>query len=157
MTARHYSRSIGRRSSVRLNFKAHGTGNNLANRKSPHPAAPSDSARLRMPDFQSLYFRRYAEQVVAKAKAKDQTGRKRKGRSPMEVLILGAAGMVGRKLTERLVTEGHVGGREISGAILHDVVEPSGPRRGCVPGRNPYLRFLRCRGRPKSSSRAVPT
>lgn len=45
----------------------------------------------------------------------------------MEILILGAAGMVGRKLVERLVQEGHLGGREISRAILHDVVEPHAP------------------------------
>jgi nucleoside-diphosphate-sugar epimerase len=46
----------------------------------------------------------------------------------MEVLIFGAAGMVGRKLVERLVQEGHLGGREITKAILHDVVEPPAPQ-----------------------------
>ena len=46
----------------------------------------------------------------------------------MEVLILGAAGMVGRKLVERLVNERQLGGREISRAILHDVVEAPAPR-----------------------------
>ncbi|MCB8819560.1 D-erythronate dehydrogenase [Microvirga rosea] len=45
----------------------------------------------------------------------------------MNVLILGAAGMVGRKLTERLVRDGHVGGRSISWLILHDVVAPAPP------------------------------
>jgi nucleoside-diphosphate-sugar epimerase len=45
----------------------------------------------------------------------------------MEILILGAAGMVGRKLVERLAQEGYLGGREISRAILHDVVEPQAP------------------------------
>src|SRR3954466_8398235 len=45
----------------------------------------------------------------------------------MEVLILGAAGMVGRKLTERLVSEGHLGGREISQIVLHDIIEPQAP------------------------------
>ena len=53
----------------------------------------------------------------------------------MKVLILGAAGMVGRKLTERLVTEGQVGGREISGAILHDVIEPVVPQGAPFPVR----------------------
>ncbi|HZH52965.1 MAG TPA: D-erythronate dehydrogenase [Microvirga sp.] len=48
----------------------------------------------------------------------------------MEILILGAAGMVGRKLVERLMQEGHLGGREISRAILHDVVEPQAPQDG---------------------------
>jgi nucleoside-diphosphate-sugar epimerase len=42
----------------------------------------------------------------------------------MQVLILGAAGMVGRKLTERLVKEGHLGGAAISRLVLHDVFEP---------------------------------
>ena len=46
----------------------------------------------------------------------------------MQVLILGAAGMVGRKLTERLVGEGRVGGKPITRLVLHDVVEPAAPR-----------------------------
>jgi nucleoside-diphosphate-sugar epimerase len=46
----------------------------------------------------------------------------------MQILILGAAGMVGRKLTERLVREGHLGGKAITRLILHDVVEPEPPR-----------------------------
>jgi D-erythronate 2-dehydrogenase len=45
----------------------------------------------------------------------------------MHILVLGAAGMVGRKLLERLAREGHLGGREITRATLHDVVEPSAP------------------------------
>ncbi|MFC4174496.1 D-erythronate dehydrogenase [Microvirga sp. GCM10011540] len=45
----------------------------------------------------------------------------------MEVLILGAAGMVGRKLVERLVKDGHLGERKIDHAILHDIVEPQAP------------------------------
>jgi len=45
----------------------------------------------------------------------------------MQILILGAAGMVGRKLVERLVKERHLGGREISRLVLHDVVEPERP------------------------------
>ncbi len=46
----------------------------------------------------------------------------------MQILILGAAGMVGRKLTERLVEEGHLNGRAITRMILHDVVEPAVPQ-----------------------------
>jgi D-erythronate 2-dehydrogenase len=46
----------------------------------------------------------------------------------MEVLIFGAAGMVGRKLVERLAQEGHLGGREITKAVLHDVIEPPVPQ-----------------------------
>ena len=45
----------------------------------------------------------------------------------MHVLILGAAGMVGRKLVERLATEGHLGGRAIARVTLHDVVAPEPP------------------------------
>jgi len=46
----------------------------------------------------------------------------------MKVLILGAAGMVGRKLTERLVQEGRLGGRQITRIALHDVFEPPAPQ-----------------------------
>src|SRR5918997_718942 len=42
----------------------------------------------------------------------------------MQILILGAAGMVGRKLTERLVQDGQLGGEAITRVVLHDVVEP---------------------------------
>jgi nucleoside-diphosphate-sugar epimerase len=45
----------------------------------------------------------------------------------MHILILGAAGMVGRKLLERLAREGSLGGRKITKATLHDVVEPQSP------------------------------
>ncbi|NBR30003.1 MAG: NAD-dependent epimerase/dehydratase family protein, partial [Betaproteobacteria bacterium] len=47
----------------------------------------------------------------------------------MHILVIGAAGMVGRKLVERLATEGHLGGREITKATLHDVVVPAVPQR----------------------------
>ena len=45
----------------------------------------------------------------------------------MHILIIGAAGMVGRKLTERLAKDGHIGGKAIERATLHDVVEPAVP------------------------------
>src|SRR5918998_730137 len=45
----------------------------------------------------------------------------------MHVLILGAAGMVGRKLLDRLARDGGLGGREVTRVTLHDVVEPSAP------------------------------
>ncbi|RFB78003.1 D-erythronate dehydrogenase [Methylovirgula sp. 4M-Z18] len=48
----------------------------------------------------------------------------------MHILILGAAGMVGRKLTERLVNDGHLAGREIGKMTLVDVIEPSAPPAG---------------------------
>jgi len=43
----------------------------------------------------------------------------------MHVLIVGAAGMIGRKLTDRLVADGNVGGREIERLTLVDVVAPA--------------------------------
>jgi nucleoside-diphosphate-sugar epimerase len=46
----------------------------------------------------------------------------------MHILILGAAGMVGAKLLQRLARDGALGGRTIAKATLHDVVEPTAPR-----------------------------
>src|SRR4028119_624942 len=46
----------------------------------------------------------------------------------MQVLILGAAGMVGRKLTERLVGEGRVGDKPVTRLLLHDVAETTAPQ-----------------------------
>ncbi len=45
----------------------------------------------------------------------------------MHVLILGAAGMIGRKLTARLVGDGHVGDRAVEQLTLADVVPPEQP------------------------------
>lgn len=45
----------------------------------------------------------------------------------MHILIIGAAGMVGRKLTTRLLREGTVGGTAIEKLTLVDVVSPEKP------------------------------
>lgn len=45
----------------------------------------------------------------------------------MHVLVIGAAGMVGRKLVERLVKDGQVAARMVVKATLHDVIEPIAP------------------------------
>ena len=45
----------------------------------------------------------------------------------MHILVLGAAGMVGRKLTERLLRDGRLGDREISRMTLQDVVAANKP------------------------------
>jgi nucleoside-diphosphate-sugar epimerase len=45
----------------------------------------------------------------------------------MHVLIIGAAGMVGRKLTAALVRAGRVGGRELEALTQADVVAPTPP------------------------------
>ena len=45
----------------------------------------------------------------------------------MRVLVTGAAGMVGRKLAERLAHEGALGGEALSQLMLLDTVEPATP------------------------------
>ena len=45
----------------------------------------------------------------------------------MHILIIGAAGMVGRKLTERLVRDGVLGARPVKKLTLVDVVAPQSP------------------------------
>ena len=45
----------------------------------------------------------------------------------MHILITGAAGMVGRKLTERLVADGGLNGKAIDKLTLVDVVKPNTP------------------------------
>ena len=45
----------------------------------------------------------------------------------MHILILGAAGMVGRQLVERLTRDGRLGNRDISKLTLQDVVPPAKP------------------------------
>ena len=42
----------------------------------------------------------------------------------MHILITGAAGMIGRKLTERLLGDSRIGKREITKLTLHDIVTP---------------------------------
>ena len=42
----------------------------------------------------------------------------------MRVLITGAAGMIGRKVAERLVRDGSLGGKPLEALVLHDVVRP---------------------------------
>jgi nucleoside-diphosphate-sugar epimerase len=45
----------------------------------------------------------------------------------MHILIIGAAGMVGRKLTDSLVRSGGLGGRQVTQLTLVDVIEPAQP------------------------------
>ena len=45
----------------------------------------------------------------------------------MHVLIIGAAGMIGRKLTERLAREGKLAGKQITSLSLIDVTPPEKP------------------------------
>jgi nucleoside-diphosphate-sugar epimerase len=45
----------------------------------------------------------------------------------MHILVLGAAGMVGRKFLERIARDGHLGNRQITKVTAHDVVPPTKP------------------------------
>ena len=47
----------------------------------------------------------------------------------MHILVLGAAGMVGRKLTEQLLRDGRLGSREITRMTLQDAVAPAAPAK----------------------------
>ena len=51
----------------------------------------------------------------------------------MHILIIGAAGMVGRKLVERLMRDSRLGQDAITRMTLHDVVEPAAPPGVSVP------------------------
>ncbi len=51
----------------------------------------------------------------------------------MHILVLGAAGMVGRKLTERLLRDGRLGDREITRMTLHDVVAATKSANASIP------------------------
>jgi D-erythronate 2-dehydrogenase len=51
----------------------------------------------------------------------------------MNILIIGGAGMIGRKLAERLARDGELGGKAISSLALYDVVEAVSPTEAKVP------------------------
>ncbi len=51
----------------------------------------------------------------------------------MRVLILGAAGMIGRKLTDRLVRDGRIGTADIEALTLHDIVPATPPPAAGMP------------------------
>ncbi len=51
----------------------------------------------------------------------------------MHILVLGAAGMVGRKLVDRLVADGRLGKNAISRMTLHDVVPAKRPEKAGFP------------------------
>ena len=46
----------------------------------------------------------------------------------MHILVIGAAGMVGRKLVAALIAKGEIGGKPIDGLTLADIVAPAAPR-----------------------------
>jgi D-erythronate 2-dehydrogenase len=51
----------------------------------------------------------------------------------LHILVLGAAGMVGRKLTERLLRDGRLGKTDITRMTLQDVVAPATPAKAGFP------------------------
>jgi nucleoside-diphosphate-sugar epimerase len=51
----------------------------------------------------------------------------------LHILVLGAAGMVGRKLCERLLREPRLGKAEITRLTMHDVVAPNKPDKAPFP------------------------
>src|SRR4051812_44928334 len=61
--------------------------------------------------------------------------KKQKGILFLHILILGAAGMVGRKLVERLLRDGRLGGKDITRMTLQDVVAPAQPENPGFPVR----------------------
>ena len=75
----------------------------------------------------------------------------------MHILITGAAGMVGRKLTEKLVADGGLNGKPIDKFTLVDVVAPK--RRPVFPARSTPTRstFRATRTPAASSSRIART
>jgi len=48
----------------------------------------------------------------------------------MHILIIGAAGMIGGKLTARLIADGRLGGSDVERLTLVDIVEPRRPQTG---------------------------
>jgi D-erythronate 2-dehydrogenase len=60
-------------------------------------------------------------------------GARSAGAKPLKVLIIGAAGMIGRKLVQRLVKDGALNGEKIASADLVDVVEPEKPANASFP------------------------
>ena len=73
----------------------------------------------------------------------------------MHILVLGAAGMVGRKLVERLLRDGRLGKTDITRMTLQDVVAPATPAK---PGFRSisWPAISRWRALPKSWSRTGP-
>lgn len=53
----------------------------------------------------------------------------------MHLMIIGAAGMIGRKLTQAIAVNGKLGDREVTALSLADVVEPEVPRGLGMPVR----------------------
>jgi len=54
----------------------------------------------------------------------------------MKVLIIGAAGMIGRKVTDRIVANGSIGGSQVEKVFLYDIVRPDTPNSTSISFRS---------------------
>src|SRR6266481_596198 len=52
------------------------------------------------------------------------------------ILVIGAAGMIGRKLLQKLAQDGSLGGSQIAHATLHDLVAPQPPPKAAFQVRS---------------------
>src|SRR3984885_4005023 len=66
--------------------------------------------------------------------AGEESRGQRREKVRMKVLIIGAAGMIGRKLTARLVRDGKLAGKAITHAHLVDIVAPQTPANAPFSG-----------------------
>jgi D-erythronate 2-dehydrogenase len=51
----------------------------------------------------------------------------------VKVLVLGAGGMIGRKIAARIASDGHIDGRAVSSLVLADIVAPQMPAGAACP------------------------
>jgi nucleoside-diphosphate-sugar epimerase len=51
----------------------------------------------------------------------------------LHILVLGAAGMIGRKLSDRLLRDGRLDNNDITRLTLHDIVAPAKPHKAGFP------------------------
>ena len=79
------------------------------------------------------------------------------GANDVHILITGAAGMIGRKLTERLAKDGGLNGQPIDRLTLLDVVTPATAGALCRAGRDRSPPTWRRRAKRRRRSRAGPT
>ena len=99
------------------------------------PAIPGRVTLRANPEFRSIDQR--LDSGFAPAVGAPPAGTPRNDESQQEekdlllhILVLGAAGMVGRKLTERLLRDGRLGKHDITRMTLQDVVAPAKPNAG---------------------------
>ena len=74
----------------------------------------------------------------------------------MKVLVIGAAGMIGRKLCDRLAKDGRLAGQPIEEALFVDIVSPA-PPAAPFPVKVDVGRYCRPLRSAKVHRRVVPT